>query len=472
MSLYLKYRPQTFSDLVGQEAIVKTLSNALTQGRVVHAYLFCGPRGTGKTSMARLMAKSINCANRQEADPCNQCNSCAAIQQSHWVDLIEIDAASNRGIDEIRDLKEKINYSPSQGAYKIYIIDEVHMLTKEAFNALLKTLEEPPSHTYFILATTEAHKIPETIRSRCQQFYFNSVSDQQIQARLEQIAEWEGVRAEPEALQWIAAAAKGGVRDAVGLFEQNILNGTIEQSELQKQMGWVGVGMIEKWVECFKSKDVNAALESVEAIVNQGHNLANVLSELIQYLRKQMLQAARSNQPTTEWIEWIEHIQEAKAKMNQSVVVQLPVEVAMIKICTSSSAIQSVPTLQHSSGSQTEKAPIEKITPTEPAQSQKTEAISVNLEEIQKNWNRITQQLRSPIVKMSLMDGKPVSLSDQTLTLQFNSLTLMEKVSEPKNRGEVMDCLEEVMGTKMEIKLKIKTFESETTAELAADVFN
>src|SRR5216683_6810732 len=213
-SLYRKYRSQTFADLVGQDAIVS--------GRVSHAYLFSGSRGTGKTSAARLLAKSLNCTGRprDSAEPCNRCDSCLAVISGSALDLIEIDAASNRGIDEIRDLREKVNLAPAMGPYKVYIIDEAHMLTEPAFNALLKTLEEPPAHVVFVLCTTDAQKIPLTVIGRCQQFVFRRHSEEQITSRLTHIALAEKVEVDAEAMKLIARTAQGSMRDAVGLLDQ------------------------------------------------------------------------------------------------------------------------------------------------------------------------------------------------------------------------------------------------------------
>src|SRR5881396_3395045 len=221
-SLYRKYRSQTFADLVGQEAASRALQGAIISARVAHAYLFSGSRGTGKTSAARLLAKALNCTGRarDSAEPCNKCQSCIEVTAGSALDLIEIDAASNRGIDEIRDLREKVNLSPALGPYKVYIIDEAHMLTEPAFNALLKTLEEPPAHVVFVLCTTDAQKIPLTVIGRCQQFVFRRHSEEQIISRLTHIAKTEKVQVDPEAMQLIARTAQGSMRDAVGLLDQ------------------------------------------------------------------------------------------------------------------------------------------------------------------------------------------------------------------------------------------------------------
>src|SRR2546421_9600317 len=215
-SLYRKYRSQTFADLVGQDAASRALQGAIIGGRVAHAYLFSGSRGTGKTSAARLLAKAVNCTGRKadSAEPCNKCQSCIEMTAGSALDLIEIDAASNRGIDEIRDLREKVNLAPALGPKKIYIIDEAHMLTEPAFNALLKTLEEPPEHVIFILCTTDAQKVPMTVLSRCQQYVFRRFTEEQVTARLRHIADLEKISVEPEALKLIARVAQGSMRDA------------------------------------------------------------------------------------------------------------------------------------------------------------------------------------------------------------------------------------------------------------------
>ncbi|MDD5082455.1 MAG: DNA polymerase III subunit gamma/tau, partial [Dehalococcoidales bacterium] len=211
---YRKWRPQTLADVVGQEHVTQTLRNALSSGRVSHAYLFCGPRGTGKTSTGRILAKAVNCLNNGQGEPCNTCPLCQSITEGRSLDVIEIDAASNRGIDDIRELRERVNYAPNQARRKVYIIDEVHMLTKEASNALLKTLEEPPPHVIFILATTEAHRILPTILSRCQRFDFRHISRADVVAKLTQICQAESVNIEPASLRLIARGASGSLRDA------------------------------------------------------------------------------------------------------------------------------------------------------------------------------------------------------------------------------------------------------------------
>ena len=222
--LYTKYRSQKFSEIIGQKSIVQILKQSILENRVAHAYLFAGPRGTGKTSMARIMAKALNCTNPKDGEPCGECPNCKAIQKSKFLDLIEIDAASNRGIEEIRDLKEKIGFLPVEGKYKVYIIDEVHMLTGEAFNALLKTLEEPPQNVIFILATTEAHKLPPTILSRAQRFDFKLANEEDLISKLKKILKEEGFEFETKALELIAQGAMGSFRDSETLLDK-VLSG-------------------------------------------------------------------------------------------------------------------------------------------------------------------------------------------------------------------------------------------------------
>ncbi len=290
-TLYLKYRSQTFADLVGQDPIARTLQNAVEQGRVAHAYLFSGVRGTGKTSTARILAKAINCLNRSGAEPCGVCAACVEIGSGAAVDLIEIDAASNRGIDEIRDLRERVKYLPASLKVKVYIIDEAHMLTPEAFNALLKTLEEPPAHVMFVLATTEPHKIPLTVASRCQRFDFRRIDTPAVAARLAMIVEAEGVRVEPAALALLARLAKGSMRDGITLLDQLISQGadslTVERT--RELLGLADPETLVSLVGAAVSGDAAVTLGTLQRFYDAGGDVRQLVRGLLGAIREAAL---------------------------------------------------------------------------------------------------------------------------------------------------------------------------------------
>jgi len=291
ISLYRKWRPQTFTEVVGQARVTNTLANALESGRVVHAYLFAGPRGTGKTSTARILAKAINCVEGPTATPCGVCDACVSISEGTAMDVIEIDAASNRKIDEIRDLLDKIPYMPTALRTKVYIIDEVHQLTNEASSALLKTLEEPPSHIVFVLATTEPHKLLPTIVSRCQKFDFSLVSAQDMCRLLEHIATREGIQVEGEAVAMIAEHAHGSVRDAIGVMDQiaNLSGELITQEQLADMLGEVETDLVFEMVDLIADRDTPGTLTCVGNLVEDGKEPRQFVEALIGHLRSLFL---------------------------------------------------------------------------------------------------------------------------------------------------------------------------------------
>ena len=302
-SLYRKYRSQTFADLVGQEAASRALQGAIISARVAHAYLFSGSRGTGKTSAARLLAKALNCTGRarDSAEPCNKCQSCIEVTAGSALDLIEIDAASNRGIDEIRDLREKVNLSPALGPYKVYIIDEAHMLTEPAFNALLKTLEEPPAHVVFVLCTTDAQKIPLTVIGRCQQFVFRRHSEEQIISRLTHIATTEKVQVDSEAMQLIARTAQGSMRDAVGLLDQLVplAAGPISLESARSLLGIADPRLLDALLDDVLAGRAAEALTEVNRIYAAGAELRQVVRGLMEGCRDRLVAALTKHDQAT-----------------------------------------------------------------------------------------------------------------------------------------------------------------------------
>ncbi len=284
-ALYRKYRPVQFSQIVGQEHIMRLLRNALEKRMISHAYIFAGPRGTGKTTTARLLAKSLNCEKNQFSEPCNECASCKAIDNGSHLDVIELDAASNRGIDEIRRIRDGVNFSPAMGKYKVYIIDEVHMLTREAFNALLKTLEEPPSHVVFILATTNPEKIPPTITSRCQVLEFKNISSEEIVNRLKKISAIEGFDISDDALLKIAKRASGGLRDALSILEQVIryTGGEVTAQAVDEALGLVSEEIVSRFVDAILEGELHTVLDITEKVYIERGDYDTFLNQLIEY---------------------------------------------------------------------------------------------------------------------------------------------------------------------------------------------
>lgn len=300
-ALYRKWRPARFDDVIGQEHVTRTLKNSVAADRLGHAYLFCGPRGTGKTTSARLLAKAVNCLHEDLAErPCNECSICQSIANGRFLDLIEIDAASNTGVDDIRELRDKINFSPTEGRFKVYIIDEVHMLSTAAFNALLKTLEEPPPHVKFVLATTEEHKVPVTIKSRCQQFNFRLLNQEEISQRLRWLADKEGFTIEPEALQMIARQGAGSLRDAESLLDQLVVgkDDVITAERTQMVLGTASNEAVGQLTDAWLNRDGAGGLALVHEALASGTDPRQFCRQMVAYLRDLLLlQAAGDTLP-------------------------------------------------------------------------------------------------------------------------------------------------------------------------------
>ena len=361
IALYRKWRPGSFKDLVGQEHISRTLSNAITSGKIGHAYLFSGPRGTGKTSTAKILAKARNCEHGPTPDPCGECAQCRKISDGSSMDVFEIDAASNRGIDEIRDLRETVKFAPVDGRYKIYIIDEVHMLTTEAFNALLKTLEEPPSHVVFILATTEAHKVPATIQSRCQRYDFKRITVEEIHDRLRYVADEMKLDAEEEALTMIAVQADGGLRDALSILDQcsALSEGTITAERVRQILGLVGHDWIYRMTRALAAQKAQEVLEVIAELLRDGKDLKQIVAELSLHLRSLMIYQAvgtvanmdlyaeqedvlkeQSRLFSAEQVmRMIRRLHEAMNEMKWSPQPRITVEVALLSLCREEPAV-------------------------------------------------------------------------------------------------------------------------------------
>ena len=323
VALYRRWRPESFADLVGQEHISRTLSRAVMAGQTSHAYLFTGPRGTGKTSTAKILARALNCAEGPTLTPCGVCASCRSIRDGSSMDVFEIDAASNRGIDEIRDLRESVKFAPTAGHYKIYIIDEVHMLTTEAFNALLKTLEEPPPQVLFILATTEPHKVPATIQSRCQRYDFHRITVTEIRDRLIYVCRESGITADAEALGIIAVQADGGMRDALSILDQcmALAEGALTAERVQEALGLVGCAWIEKMALQIAECSAAALIEQLGELLQNGRDLKQILTELMQYFRSLMIAGVGGATGAAELTEeQAAHLRETAAQFTQDAI--------------------------------------------------------------------------------------------------------------------------------------------------------
>ncbi|MBO8164836.1 MAG: DNA polymerase III subunit gamma/tau [Brevibacillus sp.] len=394
-ALYRVYRPQTFGDIVGQSHVTTTLRNALREGRLSHAYLFNGPRGTGKTSAAKIMAKAVNCEHPQDGEPCNTCSSCQAISSGVVTDVLEIDAASNRGVEEIRDIRDKVKFAPSDVKYKVYIIDEVHMLTTEAFNALLKTLEEPPPHVMFILATTEPHKLPATIISRCQRFDFHRIALPEMITRLKQICTAQQVEVEEQALLMVAKMSEGGMRDALSLLDQAISysRDRVTADDILQITGSVSQTCFSTIARMIAEQDVASVLEQFHQVMTQGKDAEQFLQDLMHYYRDMLLlKTAPTLQEAVErtllddqfaevaeryelpvLYEVIESLNQSLAQLKWASNVRVLAELGLVKLCQTAGGSQ--PASAASAGTAGQQEQIQ----------------SIQADELQKLINRVRQ---------------------------------------------------------------------------------
>lgn len=357
MALYRKFRPTTFDEVKGQDHIVTTLKNQIRTGRIGHAYLFCGTRGTGKTTVAKILAKAVNCENPQDGEPCNQCETCSEIIEGSSMNVMEIDAASNNGVDNIRDIKEQVQYSPASGKYKVYIIDEVHMLSIGAFNALLKTLEEPPEYVIFILATTEVHKIPITILSRCQRYDFHRITTDTIRQQLADLMEQEQVEVEDKALEYIARMADGSMRDALSLLDQCIafyLGKKLTYDNVLEVLGTVDIQVYSRLLDYIMEENVTDMMDLLDDVSRQGREWSQFITDFLWYLRNlllvgkgtaasealevstdqlKLLQKKAANVKETTLIRYIRILSDLLNELRYATSKRILVEVELMKMC-------------------------------------------------------------------------------------------------------------------------------------------
>ncbi len=494
-ALYRKFRPQEFEDVKGQDHIVTTLKNQIKAERVGHAYLFCGTRGTGKTTIAKIFAKAVNCETPNDGSPCGKCASCKAIAAGNSMNVIEIDAASNNGVENIRQIREEVTYSPTEGRYKVYIIDEVHMLSIGAFNALLKTLEEPPSYVIFILATTESHKIPITILSRCQRYDFRRISIETISARLQDLMSEEQVEVEDKAIRYIAKAADGSMRDALSLLDQCIafyLGQKLTYDNVLEVLGAVDTEIFSKLLRHVIEEKVLAAIQLLEELVIEGRELGQFVNDFTWYLRnllliqgcdemEEILDVSSENlaqlKEESQMIEpevlmrYIRIFSELSNQVKYSSQKRILIEIALIKLCKPSmekstdsiadrltkiekQIAEGIPmTAASSDGGGTAGMPVKSLTP--PAKRpERPKAIPEDVQQAVRNWSAILQDL--PGITKSFLKKANLSLGgDNRLMVVLEDPIGAEMIGRDENRKEIERIISERIDREIEISVQL-----------------
>ena len=476
MALYRKFRPQEFADVKGQEHIVTTLKNQIKADRIGHAYLFCGTRGTGKTTIAKIFAKAVNCEHPVDGSPCGECASCKAIAAGSSMNVIEIDAASNNGVDNIREIREEVAYRPTEGKYKVYIIDEVHMLSIGAFNALLKTLEEPPSYVIFILATTEAHKIPITILSRCQRYDFRRISIETISDRLMELMEKENVEVEERAIRYIAKAADGSMRDALSLLDQCIafyLGQKLTYDHVLEVLGAVDTEVFSKLLRKVLAEDVAGAISQLEELVIEGRDLGQFVNDFTWYLRnllllkgsddmEEVLDMSSENMALLKeearlveadvLMRYIRIFSELSNQVKYSSQKRILIEIAIIKLCK--------PAMETNMDSITDRlAKLEKKmeqgipTAAPVSRPPMPKAIPEDVEQIVKNWNSILPKM-SGVVRTYLKSAHLSLGGDDRLMIVLDDPVAAGYVEEEDHRNEIRQVISDYIEKEVEIQIQ------------------
>lgn len=530
-TLYRKYRPQTFAEVSGQDHVVRVLTRACMERKTSHAYLFAGPRGTGKTTIARLLAKRLNCTQPKGAEPCGTCAACVAVASGAHLDVIEIDAASNRGIDDIRSLKERIRLQPAAGEWKVYILDEVHMLSKDAANALLKTLEEPPPHAIFILATTELEKVIETVRSRCQTFIFRRVPAPLIVERLQKIADSERIRITPDALRLLASAAGGCFRDAESLLAMvaGASGGKTTAEDVSSLLGLTSVGIVQDFVDALLQKDAAAALAIIRASGDAGASFTAFTETLARTLRalastivagthaesyapdeEARLQATARQHPVSEIAALLRLVLRAKYELRDAIYQELPLELLTLEWCGEQTAGSGQPAVGNTAGaarpaadgsrggvseasghgSPPEAGRASERPTARPARWAGRAAISrpaaaegraaseqPAFEKVLSVWSSFLRAAASlhPLLRPMLRDAVPAAIRDRTLFVLSDHTLAHERLKDPKLRHPLEEHLEKAIGEKLQLRLvrsrDLRSLELQTpSAELCSQV--
>ena len=464
-ALYRKFRPDNFSDVKGQEHIVTTLTNQIKADRIGHAYLFCGTRGTGKTTVAKILAKAVNCEHPVDGSPCNECETCRAIQAGTSMNVIEIDAASNNGVDNIREIREEVAYRPTQGRYKVYIIDEVHMLSTGAFNALLKTLEEPPSYVIFILATTEAHKIPITILSRCQRYDFRRISIETISKRLQDLMDKEQIQVQEKAIRYVAKAADGSMRDALSLLDQCIafyLGQELTYDKVLDVLGAVDTETFSKLLRQVIDGKVTQAIQTLENLVIQGRELGQFVADFTWYMRNLLLVKTSENAEEVIDVSSENLIKLCRPAMETNLDSVLDRIRVLEKQMEERPAVQQVIMTQPSEENQAQS-----VKKQEPAK-----AAPEDLKKIMSGWSSMIaettglfkQMLRKSVPKYNGETGESI------LYVEFQDFLAQPYVDEPQYAQELQQIIEGRTGKRVEIQMLMAGgHQNHALAELTVD---